>query len=118
MTGSAKMSRRVFIRRHLLPLCGATFALGNTGTAFSSSSPRRRPNILLVLSDDQGWGDLPSNWGKTNIRMPTMEAVGRAGIRFTSFYVNPLCAPTRASILTGLYSMENGMWRGPSRKVT
>ena len=116
MMASTEISRRIFVQRCLLPLCGAVLA--RTGTALSSSHNDRRPNILLLLSDDQGWGDLPSNWRETDIRMPTMDAVGRTGIRFTSFYVNPLCAPTRSSILTGLYSMENGMWRGPSRQAT
>jgi len=91
--------------------------LGTAETAFSAGTDKR-PNILLVVSDDQGWGDLPTNWKDTDIQMPVMANVGRTGIRFTSFYVNPLCAPTRSSLLTGLYSMENGMWRGPSRTAT
>lgn len=100
-----------------MSLGGAFMTLGAAKTAFSAGTDKR-PNILLVVSDDQGWGDLPTNWKDTDIRMPVMENVGRTGIRFTSFYVNPLCAPTRSSLLTGLYSMENGMWRGPSRTAT
>lgn len=115
---SFHISRRIFLRQSLLSLGGAVLTCGNTETTQSANDTDGRPNILLVVSDDQGWGDLPSNWNKTNVRMPVMEKIGRAGIRFTSFYVNPLCAPTRSSLMTGLYSMENGMWRGPSRTTT
>ncbi|MCK4959633.1 MAG: sulfatase-like hydrolase/transferase, partial [Planctomycetes bacterium] len=74
----------------------------------------KQPNILMIVSDDHGWGDLPSNWPATDAQLPVMEAVGDNGVRFTDFYVCPLCGPTRAMVLTGQYSMENGMWRGPS----
>ncbi len=71
-----------------------------------------RPNIVLIISDDQGYGDSTAN-GKTDLETPVMDAIAKAGIRFTHFRVNPLCAPTRASVMTGLYSLETGMWRGP-----
>ena len=118
METSFHMSRRIFLRRSLLSLGGAVLTFGRTETTRSANDANEHPNILLVVSDDQGWGDLPSNWKKTDICMSVMEKIGRAGIRFTNFYVNPLCAPTRSSLLTGLYSMENGMWRGPSRTAT
>lgn len=72
-----------------------------------------RPNIVLIISDDQGYGDATSFWN-TDLETPSIDAIARAGIRFTQFRVNPLCAPTRASVMTGLYSIETGMWRGPS----
>jgi arylsulfatase A-like enzyme len=71
-----------------------------------------RPNIVLMVADDMGYGDSSAYW-KTDLQTPEMDAIGRKGIRFTQFRVNPLCAPTRASIMTGLYSVESGMWRGP-----
>lgn len=49
----------------------------------------------------------------TDRDLPFMDEIGRNGIRFTQFRVNPLCTPTRSSVMTGLYSLENGMWRGP-----
>ena len=118
MRTSFRMSRRIFLRQSLLSLGGAVVALDDTEAAQSANDIDGQPNILLIVSDDQGWGDLPTNWKQTDVRMPVMEKIGRVGIRFTSFYVNPLCAPTRSSLLTGLYSMENGMWRGPSRTAT
>jgi arylsulfatase A len=77
-----------------------------------SAQADERPNILLIVSDDQGYGD-SSGYGQTDLQTPTMNAIGRNGVRFTRFRVNPLCAPTRASLMTGLYSQEAGMWRGP-----
>src|SRR3954451_7927139 len=72
----------------------------------------RRPNIVLIVSDDQGHGDSTAYWD-TDLQTPTIDAIARSGVRFTRFRVNPLCAPTRSSLMTGLYSLEAGMWRGP-----
>ena len=77
-----------------------------------AASAGAKPNIVLIVSDDQGYGDSSGNW-KTDLQTPFMDEIGRNGIRFTQFRVNPLCAPTRASLMTGLYSVETGMWRGP-----
>src|ERR1041384_1461536 len=74
--------------------------------------PQRRPNILLVVADDMGYGDSTVFWNKTELQTPVMEEIARRGIRFTQFRVNPLCSPTRSSLMTGQYSLENGMWRG------
>lgn len=72
----------------------------------------KRPNVVLIVTDDQGYGDASSYW-ETDLKTPFMDQIGRNGARFTHFRVNPLCAPTRASIMTGLYSLDAGMWRGP-----
>ena len=72
-----------------------------------------RPNILFVVSDDHGWGDLPSNWDKTEVQLPTLEALAATGIRFSNYHTVPLCGPSRACMFTGQFSTENGMWRGP-----
>ena len=71
-----------------------------------------RPNIVLIVTDDMGYGDC-SSYGDTDLQTPFMDEIARNGIRFTQFRVNPLCAPTRSSLMTGLYSLEAGMWRGP-----
>lgn len=73
-----------------------------------------KPNIVLILTDDQGYGDASSYWPDTDLKTPVMDRVAANGIRFTQFRVNPLCAPTRSSIMTGTHSIYNGMWRGPS----
>jgi len=72
---------------------------------------RENPNIVLILTDDQGYGDASSYWPETDLKTPVMERIAAQGIKFNQFRVNPLCAPTRASIITGTYSIYNGMWR-------
>ena len=81
----------------------------------SETSPAR-PNILFIVSDDHGWGDLPSNWDKTEVQMPTLDALAAGGVRFPNYHTEPLCGPSRACMFTGQYSMENGMWRGPGKQ--
>ena len=71
------------------------------------------PNILFIVSDDHGWGDLPSNWDDTEVHLPTLDALARSGVRFPNYHTVPLCGPSRACMFTGQYSTENGMWRGP-----
>ncbi|MEE3259235.1 MAG: arylsulfatase [Candidatus Latescibacterota bacterium] len=74
-----------------------------------------RPNILLILTDDQGWGDLSCK-GNGNIQTPHIDQLARAGADFDWFYVTPLCAPTRAEILTGRYYPRTGV-RGVTRRA-
>ncbi|MHC4559323.1 MAG: sulfatase-like hydrolase/transferase [Planctomycetota bacterium] len=113
---------KIFSRRDFLNSIGmgaAALAMTNLADAFDyidGEDIAEKPNILLIVSDDQGWGDATCNWKNTDIETPVMDEIAKTGIRFSQFYVNPLCAPTRSSFLTGQYSMENGMWRGPSKE--
>ncbi|MBS3761828.1 MAG: arylsulfatase [Planctomycetes bacterium] len=75
----------------------------------------RRPNVVLILTDDQGWGDLSLN-GNTNLSTPRIDELGREGAVFESFYVQPLCAPTRAEVLTGRYFPRTGV-HGVTRRA-
>lgn len=85
-------------------------ALGCTSMANSAERP---PNILIIMADDQGWGDL-SLHGNKNIQTPHIDALAHSGARFDRFYVSSVCAPTRASLLTGRYSNRTGV-HGVSR---
>jgi arylsulfatase A-like enzyme len=67
-----------------------------------------KPNILVILADDQGWGDL-SVHGNTNLRTPQIDSLARAGAMFDRFYVCPVCSPTRAEFLTGRYHLRGGV---------
>jgi arylsulfatase A-like enzyme len=73
-----------------------------------SAAPR--PNILLIVSDDQGYPDLGCI-GSKPIQTPTLDRLAREGVRATSFYVTwPACTPSRSSILTGRYPQRNGLY--------
>ena len=80
--------------------------------AFGYASGSDRPNVLFIVSDDHGWGDLPSNWKETEVRLPVLDKLAAQGARFSNYHTVPLCAPSRACMFTGQYSSENGMWRG------
>jgi len=67
------------------------------------------PNIILILSDDQGWGDLSIN-GNTNISTPNIDNLAKSGVIFDRFYVCPVCSPTRAELLTGRYHVRGGVY--------
>jgi arylsulfatase A-like enzyme len=67
------------------------------------------PNIILILTDDQGWGNL-SMTGNTNLSTPNIDQLARDGVFLERFYVSPVCSPTRAELLTGRYHVRGGVW--------
>ena len=67
------------------------------------------PNVILILTDDQGWGDLSFN-GNTNLSTPNIDAIAQNGVSFTNFYVQPVCSPTRAELLTGRHFPRMGVY--------
>jgi len=71
-----------------------------------------RPNIVIILVDDQGWGDLGAT-GNTTVRTPAIDSLARDGVTLDRFYVCPVCSPTRAEMLTGRYHPRTGV-RGVS----
>ncbi|WP_417391907.1 arylsulfatase [Gimesia sp.] len=72
----------------------------------SAQETKPRPNIILVMADDLGWSDLGCYGGE--IDTPHIDSLAREGLRFTQFYNNAVCGPTRASLLTGLYCQQVG----------
>lgn len=69
----------------------------------------RPPNIVVILVDDMGYGDIGS-YGVTDIRTPQLDRIAREGVRLTSFYANgPVCTPTRAAFITGRYQQRVGL---------
>jgi len=73
-----------------------------------AAQTKKRPNIVIILSDDQGWGDLRLH-GNLNIETPNIDSLARDGAMFEKFFVCPLCAPTRAEFLTGRYHPRGGV---------
>ena len=67
-----------------------------------------RPNVLLILADDMGWGDVHSH-GNDKIDTPNLDRLATDGARFDRFFVMPVCAPTRAGLLTGRYHLRGGV---------
>lgn len=67
----------------------------------------RPPNVLLIITDDQGFGDLSCH-GNDKLRTPNLDSIARAGVEFTQFHVCPVCAPTRSSLMTGRYNYRTG----------
>lgn len=68
-----------------------------------------QPNVVLILTDDQGYGDL-SLHGNPYLKTPNLDALARQGVEMTRFYVSPVCAPTRSSLLTGRYHLRCGVF--------
>ena len=87
----------------LLAIAGLLLAAPARAAASASSA---RPNIILCMTDDQGWGDVGYN-GNPILKTPNLDAMAASGVRFDRFYAAyPVCSPTRGSVLTG---------RNPSR---
>jgi arylsulfatase A-like enzyme len=68
-----------------------------------------KPNVILILTDDQGDGDLECH-GNPHLKTPALNALYHQSVRFTDFHVDPSCSPTRSALLTGSYSMRAGVW--------
>jgi arylsulfatase A-like enzyme len=85
----------------------ATFTLLTHAIVFAAD----RPNIVLVMADDQGWGDM-GYYGHPVLKTPNFDAAAAAGLRFDRFYAAaPVCSPTRASVLTGRHPNRMGVFR-------
>jgi arylsulfatase A-like enzyme len=97
------LTRRGFLNR----VCAGTLAISfaRCGQAARTDEP---PNIVVILTDDQGWGDL-SVHGNTNLKTPNIDSLARDGALFDRFFACALCAPTRAEFLTGRYYPRGGV---------
>ena len=97
--------------RTLLTSVGAAIALAlSMGPAHAErrAPPNRPPNVILIIADDQGYGDLRVH-GNPKLDTPNLDRLAREGVQFRSFYVSPVCSPTRASLLTGRYNYRTGV---------
>ncbi len=75
----------------------------------ASAEPIAKPNIVLIMADDQGYGDLRC-YGNKTIKTPNIDGLANVGMRFTDFHSNcPVCSPTRAALLTGQYQQRSGI---------
>src|SRR5215471_6669084 len=98
------MSRNLPV--HLLALF-----LAVTGTAPTAAQQQQKPNVVLILSDNVGYGDLGS-YGGGELRgapTPRLDQLANEGLRLTQYLVEPACTPSRAALMTGQYSIRNGL---------
>ena len=85
------------------------------GMAHLSSA--ERPNILIIFTDDQGYADLACYGNKKN-KTPRMDQLAKEGTRFTSFYAQSVCGPSRSALLTGRYPFRSKGWGMPASEIT
>ncbi len=85
------------------------FACTDTSEKAANEEATKQPNIILIMTDDQGWGDLSVN-GNANLQTPNIDALAENGAMFEYFYVSPVCSPTRAELLTGRYAVRGGVY--------
>jgi len=84
-----------------------------TPTAVVRAQATTRPNIVLILTDDVGYGDIGS-YGSRDIRTPNIDRLARGGVRLTDFYASPQCTPTRAALISGRYPQRVSLERALS----
>lgn len=82
------------------------------GSTFHAVAAAPRPNMVVFLADDAGWGDYSRN-GNLQVSTPAIDSLARDGVTLDRFYVCPVCSPTRAELLTGRYHPRTGV-RGVS----
>ena len=102
--------RATMIATVLVLLCGAS-------TQAAEEKLLERPNILIVFTDDQGYADLACTGSKTN-KTPRMDRLANEGTRFTSFYAQSVCGPSRSALLTGRYPLRSKGWSMPADEIT
>jgi len=110
MPKSNTPSRRDFMKT--VGAGGLAFALPGLlsgSAARGRAQAARRPNVLLILTDDLGYGDLSCH-GNPIVKTPNIDALYGRSARMTNFHVDPTCSPTRSSLLTGRYSGRVGVW--------
>jgi arylsulfatase A-like enzyme len=90
-----------------LLICALLIVAGN-GAACADNLPGSRPNIVLIITDDQGYGDLACH-GNPLIRTPHLDRIYRESTRLTDFHVSPTCAPTRAALMTGRHEFKSSV---------
>jgi arylsulfatase A-like enzyme len=107
---SVLLSRREFVS---WAACGAASLLlpRSVASAESPSSCNRRPNMVLIVSDDQGYADISCYDHPGDVNTPNMDRMAKEGVRLTNGYASaPVCAPTRAGLMTGRYQQRFGFY--------
>ena len=95
--------------RNIFLLCLILFGFSCSDKNKVENNVQSKPNVIIIMSDDQGWGDLGIS-GNTNLQTPNIDALAKNGISFENFYVQPVGSPTRAELLTGRHFTRLGVY--------
>ncbi|NBP89405.1 MAG: N-acetylgalactosamine 6-sulfate sulfatase (GALNS), partial [Planctomycetia bacterium] len=76
----------------------------------------KQPNVILIMTDDQGYGDLSCH-GNPVLKTPQLDELFHESVRLTDFHVSPFCTPTRAALMTGRYPARTGAYRTSSGRT-
>lgn len=96
------------MRLSLLTTCATAILVNLAALLEKPATAKTHPNVVVILADDQGWGDFRSQ-GNTNLETPNLDSLAQQGACLERFYVCPVCAPTRAEFLTGRYHPRGGV---------
>ena len=97
-------------RRDFLSKAGLAALAAACGRGVAGNTPgKARPNVVLIMTDDQGYGDLGCHGNKV-IRTPQLDRLHREAVRLTNFHVDPTCSPTRGALMSGKYSHRAKVW--------
>lgn len=88
---------------------GSISILSGISLLSCTADKEKQPNVIIVFTDDQGYGDLSCH-GSPYVQTPVLDNLYQESLRFTNFHVDPCCAPSRAALLTGKYSSRSGVW--------
>jgi arylsulfatase A-like enzyme len=95
------------MKSNLIPILSFVFFL--CACSSDQKNEAKKPNVIIILTDDQGWGDV-SIHGNTNLQTFHIDNFANNGASFDRFYVSPVCSPTRAELLTGRYHSRGGVY--------
>jgi len=98
------------MRRSVFMLVGVLVLQGLSASAAHQPATAGRPNVVLVITDDVGYGDIGS-YGSPDIKTPQIDRLAKEGVRLTDFYAAPQCTPTRAALISGRYQQRVKMER-------
>ena len=100
-------------RKHTLLI----FALVTYAFLTSLHAANEKPNILIIFTDDQGYGDVGC-YGNQAIKTPRLDQLAKEGTLFSNFYAQPVCGPSRSALLTGRYPIRSQGWSMPAEEIT
>ena len=106
------LSRKLTMRNYLTLLIALVCSAG-TIHIIADAAP---PNVILIMTDDQGYGDLACH-GNPVIQTPCIDQLHTESLRLTNFHVSPYCTPTRAALMTGRYPARTGAYRTSSGRT-